>query len=251
VNFRTILCLGVFLTLALLIAAPLAAASTPANARDDPQLISGLKIHVAYYGELQQAQMDGTIRYINTISNGTGISALQNYEEDYMVAASSVPSMNSADDITAARDTMQTKSRKFSAETQVQMMKYGGKPADLGKWVNASVSQTEDSILRSNGTYWLAQNTSRLVVFNYYSVGRSAILQNLEQQGMNVTDARQVSETIDAQRPALKDAVLNDRFDALKETNSAIDEQNRKFRDLVTGYQDQVLLRSAIAAQAA
>lgn len=246
-KLRLFLCVCIVL-FGIIAAVPVAAASTQPNARDDPQLLSGLKTHIGHYGEVQQAQMDGTIRYINIITNGTGIYSLQNYEEDYLAAASSVPLMTTADDISAARDTMQDKTRKFAAETQDKMMKYNGKPADLGRYVNTSVSLAEDSIRQANGSSWLARNTSRLVVFNMYSYQRTAILDDLQNRGLNVTDARTISDAIDGQRPALRDAVLNQKTGTLKETNRAIDEQNRKFRTLVSGYYGQVQLQSAIAS---
>jgi hypothetical protein len=247
VSLRIILC--VLIACGLLIAAPVAAAgSSQTNARDNPQLLSGLKNHIAYYGGLQQAQMDGTIRYINILTNGTGIYDLQTYEEDYLISASSVPLMTTADDISAARDIMQEKTRKFSAMTQEKMMKYNGKPGDLGKYVNASVSLAEESIRQANGSSWLAKNTSRLVVFNTYSHQRKVTLQNLENNGIDVADAREVADAMDALRPTLKNAVLNNKSDAFREINRDITDKNLKFRTLVSGYLDQMQLQSAIAA---
>ncbi|MDD1701926.1 MAG: hypothetical protein LUQ31_02950 [Methanoregula sp.] len=248
-RIRNILCVCAVLACAFLVAVPFvtAADASVANARDDPQLLSGLKSHVAYYGELQLAQMEGTIRYVNIISNGTGIYTLQNLEEDYLISASTIPLLDTADDITSARDTMQTKTSKFSAETQTQMLKFNGKAELLNRWVNTSVADAEGSIQRENGTSWLASNTSRLNVFNIYSTQRENLLKNLENKGLNVTEARDISSTIDAQRSALKDAVLNDKIATLKETNTAIIEQNQEFRNLIAGYQSQLQVQAATA----
>lgn len=237
---RNILCLCAVFACAILVAVPLvsAAGTTLANARDDPQLLSGLKFHVAYYGELQQAQMDGTIRYINIITNGSGIYTLQNYEEDYLVAASTIPLFTTADDINDARDTMQTSTSKFSEETKSLMLKYDGKSEMLNRWVNVSVNDTESAIGRLNGTYWLASNTSRLMVFNMYSAQREALLTGLEDKGLNVTDAREISSAINDQRDSLKTAVLKKDVTTIKDLNNQIGEQNKKFRNLIAAYQN-------------
>ncbi|MFA5332613.1 MAG: hypothetical protein WC342_09560 [Methanoregula sp.] len=239
-NNRNLLCFCAVVACAILVAVPLvsAAGTTLANARDDPQLLSGLRFHVAYYGELQQAQMDGTIRYINIISNGSAIYDLQNFEEDYLTAASTIPLMNTADDINSARETMQTKTRKFSEETKNLMLKYDGKYELLNRWVNVSVNDTESAIGRANGTYWLAAHTSRLTVFNMYSTQRESLLTRLEDTGLNVTDAREISSAIEDQRDSLKAAVLKDDVTAVNDLNNRIGEQNKKFRNLVAAYRD-------------
>jgi hypothetical protein len=40
--------------------------------QDSAELISLLKMHIAYVGKTQQARMDGVIMYIDRISGGTG-----------------------------------------------------------------------------------------------------------------------------------------------------------------------------------
>ena len=73
--------------------------STDPLAQDNPELISCLKTHVAYVSQTQDARMEGVISYIDTISNGQGSGNLRDIREDYLTVASSIPLMQTADDI--------------------------------------------------------------------------------------------------------------------------------------------------------
>lgn len=73
---------------------------------DNAELLSSLKMHAAYIGKMQQARMDGVIQYIDRISEGTGCVHLQQIQEDYLMAAFSIPIMRTVDEINTAREEM-------------------------------------------------------------------------------------------------------------------------------------------------
>ena len=66
---------------------PLAGAVTQTTGKsgshdqDKAEIISPLKMHIAYIGKTQQARMDGVITYIDSISGGTGTPACNRYRK--------------------------------------------------------------------------------------------------------------------------------------------------------------------------
>ena len=166
--------------------------------QDNAELLSSLKTHVAYIGRLQQARMDGVIQYIDQISGGTGSAHLQQIQEDYLIAAFSIPVMRTVDEINAARDEMRQQSILFADETNVQMSMFNGTTDEMRANANSNMQTIEDSFNSVMYSSWLASETTRLMVFNQSSERRTAILDKLSAQGIDTSQARNLSERIDA-----------------------------------------------------
>lgn len=208
--------------------------SNDPNAEDQPEAIASLKTHIAFVSESLDARMDGTIQYISTISNGTGAITLREIHDDYLVTASSIPLMQTAAEITEAREILNSKTREFSEETKARMIEFNGnstaQKARIRESVNASsfARSTNDTRVLS-----LRNKSSRLTVFNLESHDRTLTLRTLGKQGIDIKVAKNLSQQIDAQRSNLTAALASKSSAALKITNARIKDLTRQFRKTV------------------
>lgn len=211
--------------------------------QDNAELLSSLKVHVAYIGKIQQARMDGVIQYIDQISEGTGSAHLQQIQEDYLVAAFSIPVMRTVDEINIARDEMRQQSILFADETNAQRVMFNGTTDEMRANANSnmhSIEGTFNSIMYSS---WLASETTRLTVFNQSSERRTAILNNLSAQGLDISEAQNLSDQIDTQHLELENALLQNRDGALLSITSGLKQLNQQFRNTIEGYQTNALIQ--------
>ncbi|MCX6697328.1 MAG: hypothetical protein NTV84_07190 [Methanoregula sp.] len=222
--------------------------STSYLARDNPELISALKLHVAILGQEQQARMDGVIRYIDSISGGTSSYDLKMMQEDYMSTASSIPFMNTADEIDSAREDMRIQTRLFAEETKAQILNYNGSTDAMSGSINASMRTVEESFSNLSDSLWLARDTARLTVFNTCSDERTQLLAGLNAQGVDISLAKNLSEQIDAQRSALTTALSSKKVGTIQNVNSGIKDLNRQFRDVILMYRSDLKIQLDKAA---
>jgi predicted phage tail protein len=84
---------------------------------------------------------------------------------------------------------------------------------------------------------WLARDTARITVFNQESQQRTALLNSLSRQGIDISLARNISQQIDTQRSAIQKALSENSVSSLKTVNSGLKALNRQFRGEVQAYQ--------------
>ena len=244
-NRPEILRTGLVLLFLSALCVPLAGAATQSSGQSDSQsyviqdsaeLISPLKMHIAYVGKTQQARMDGVITYIDRISGGSGTSGLRQIQEDYLMAAFPVPVMRTVEEITEAREEMRRQSVLFVDETNAQLVMFNGSTADMRSSAEAALHPVEESFTCLKYSSWLASQTTRTMVFNQSSERRMAILDDLSLQGMDVTYPKTLSTQIDAQHAELENALLQNHDEALLSLNSGIRLLKQQFRTTVVGY---------------
>lgn len=216
--------------------------------RDDPSMIASLKTHIAYNGQVQDARMQGIISYIDTISSGEGSGDLRNMREDYLIVASSIPLMHTADDIQEAQLELQRQSRQFSETTKAMIAFYNGNTTIMRNEAAAAEAGMEKTIRDQNETLWLAHESASLSVFNRESRERTAIIRNLGKQGVDVSLAKNISKQIDAHRPELRKILTNQSLPALEVLNSDIKSQNRNFRKILDEYRQSLTIEMKRAA---
>jgi len=205
--------------------------------QDRPELISPLKMHIAYVGKTQQARMDGVITYIDIISGGTGTAVLRQIQEDYLTAAFPVPVMRTVEEITEAREEMRRQSILFADETNVQLAVFNGSTADMRSSAEAALHPVEESYNCLKYSSWLDSRTTRFMVFNQSSERRTAILDDLSLHGMDITYPKTLSTQIDVQQEELENALLQNQDGALLSINSGLRLLKQQFRITVVGYQ--------------
>ena len=245
-NRSQILRTGLILLFLSILFVPLAGAVTQSTVQpgiqsytnqDSAELISPLKIHIAYVGKTQQARMDGVIKYIDRISGGTGTAGLRQIQEDYLTSAFPVPVMRTVEEITEAREEMRRQSILFVDETNAQLAMFNGSTTDMGLSVEDSLHPVEQSFNSLKYSSWLASKTTRSMVFNQSSERRTAILDDLNLQGMDVSYPITLSTQIDAQHAELENALLQNQDRRLLSINSGLRLLKQQFRSTVVGYQ--------------
>ena len=231
-----------FCIITLMLVVPLASAvvnsdtlpaSSNPNYVDRPEAVASLKDHVAYICELQDARMSGVIRYIGKISVGNGTAELDRIRDDYLVAASSIPLLQTNAEIVKARDSLHAYTTEFSDEAKDQMVRYSGNNTVLQIYTRASVNAADADILRHNRTLWLADESARLTVFNLDSMKRTQLISTLANNSVDTGILQNLSEQIDAQRPNLQGSLTNKSITSLKITNEKIRVLTKKYRDTV------------------
>lgn len=205
--------------------------------QDSAELISPLKMHIAYVGKTQQARMDGVITYIDRISGGSGTSGLRQIQEDYLIAAFPVPVMRTVEEITEAREEMRHQSELFVDETNTQLVIFNGSNADMRASAEAALHPVEESFTCLKYSSWLSSQTTRSMVFNRSSERRRATLDDLSLYGMDVTYPKTLSTQIDARHAELENALLQNHDEELLSLNSGIRLLKKQFRTTVLGYQ--------------
>lgn len=215
--------------------------------QDNGELLSSLKTHVAYIGKLQQARMDGVIQYIDRISEGTGSANLHRIQEDYLIAAFSVPVLRTVDEINAARDEMREQSILFADETNTKMILFNGTTADMRTNANSQMQIIEGTFNSIMYSSWLSSETTRLTVFNQSSERRTGILDTLSAQGVDTSQAQNLSEQIDSQQSAMENALLQNRDEALQSITSGLKFLNQQFRNTVEAYQMNAMIQMKTA----
>jgi flagellar biosynthesis GTPase FlhF len=255
-NHKNIACLFLFFSVVILMIVPVSASldrdtipvSKDPLAENNPEIIAALKTHIAYVGQSQQARMDGVIAYIDSISGGIGTSSLRDIENDYMETASSVPVMQTADEIAEARGELRTQTRLFSEETKAKMIMFNGSTDDMRGAINASFQLMENSSSALKESLWLAKDTARITVFNKASQERTALLSTISNQGIDTSHARNISEQIDSRRSVILKALADNSARSLKEANSGLRSLNHQFRGVVQAYRGDVEIQMKQAA---
>ena len=191
--------------------------------------------------------MDGVIEYIERISEGTGSANLEQIQEDYLMAAFSVPVMRTVDEINNAREEMRQQSILFADETNAQIVMFNGSTSEMRANANSNmytIEKTFNSIMYSS---WLASETTRLAVFNQSSERRTAILDTLNTQGLDISQARNISDQINAQHSELEKALLQNRDGALQSITSGLKQPNQQFRNTIEGDQTKAQIQMKTA----
>lgn len=217
-------------------------------ARDDPALLASLKTHIAYNGQVQDARMWGIISYIDTLSNGEGSGDLRNIRDNYLITASSIPLMQTADDIGEAQTELQRQSKFFSETAKEQLVFFHGNLTVMRSEAAAAEASLERSIKNMNESLWLADDSARLSVFNRESRERTALIKSLNIQGVDVSVAKNLSRQIDAQRPELRKILTNQSLPALEVMNAGIKTQNCEFRKILDEYRSHLTIEMKRAA---
>ena len=251
-NRLGILSVNFYLICVILVIAPMVSALPDNTAQsgsqntiiqDDAELLSSLKMHAAYIGKMQQARMDGVIQYIDRISEGTGSAHLQQIQEDYLMAAFSIPIMRTVDEISTAREEMRQQSILFADETNNQIMIFNGTTDEMRATANANMQIVEGTFNSIMYSSWLASETTRLTVFNQSAERRTAMLETLSAQGLDISQARNLSDQIEVQHSELEDALPQNRDGALLSITSGLKQLNQQFRNAIDGYQMSAMIQ--------
>jgi predicted phage tail protein len=95
---------------------------------------------------------------------------------------------------------------------------------------------------------WLSRDSARVKVFNRESQERNATIKSLSEKGIDIAQARQISDQIDAKRSELESALRNKQGEAMTKFNTGIKTLNQQFRNTVGTYQTNLEIQMKSAA---
>ena len=222
-----------------LVAAIMPAASALGNGtswNDNPEHITAMQAGVAYAGAIGQAQMDGAISYIGTLSNGAGTGQLSSLESQFTGTESSVQSMTAADQIKAADTQMGADRKEFMSTARGSLKEYNGTGKALRESVNASVMAQSAAIQGLKNTWWTDRGTARMDEFAHNDQERNSVLAKLTAKGVDVAQAQAVENQIQQEGTALKAAFDSQDGKAVQAANQQLATLCSQFRDIVKGY---------------
>jgi hypothetical protein len=214
-------------------------AAAPVNGTSwntNPEHITAMQAHVAYAGAKGQAQMDGAISYIGTISNGAGTSDLSSIESQFTGTVSSVQSMTTADQIQAAETQMKTDRTSFMTSAKGELKEYNGTGKVLAASINASVMAQAATLQTLENTWWTDRQTARMDEFATNDQRRTGVLSNLTAKGIDVSQAQAVENQIQQEGSALNAALTSRDESAIKAANEDLATLNTQFAEIVKGY---------------
>jgi len=231
-----------------LVAAVMPAASALGNGtswNDNPEHITAMQASVAYVGAIGQAQMNGTITYIDTISNSAGTGQLSSIESQFTGTVTSVQSMTTADQIKAAETQMRADRNDFMTDAKSSLTEYNGTGKALRQSVNASVMAQSGTIQTLKNSWWTARETARMDEFAQNDQNRNNVLAKLSAKGIDVSQALAVENQIQQEGTALKTAFGNQDGNAVKAANEQLATLCGQFRDIMKGYRNAHPARGA------
>ena len=163
------------------------------------------------------------------------------------MAAFSIPIMRTVGEINTAREEMRQQSILFADETNSQIMMFNGTTDEMRTNANSNMQIVEDTFNSIMYSSWLSSETTRLTVFNQSAERRTAILDTLSDQGLDISQARNLSDQIDVQHSELENALLQNRDGALLSITSGLKQLNQQFRNTIDGYQTSALIQMKTA----
>jgi len=220
---------------------PATAAPTSGSSwNSDPEHVAAMQAFVAYAGAKGEAQMNGAISYIGTISNGAGTAPLSTLETQFEGTVFSVQSMTTGDEIQQAESQLKTDRTDFVSTAKSDLKEYNGTGKALEQSVNASVMAQATTLQELENTWWTDRQTARMNEFSTNDQKRNGILANLTAKGVDVSQAQAVENQIQQEGSALNTALTSRDESAIKAANQDLATLNQQFAGIIKGYRSEL-----------
>jgi len=222
-----------------LIAAVMPAGAAPVNGtawNTNPGHIAAMQAFVAYAGAKGQAQMDGAISYLGTISNDAGTGQLSSIESQFTGTVSSVQSMTTGDQIRDAETQLSADRKDFMTTAKESLREYNGTGKALAASVNASVMAQSATLQTLENTWWADRQTARMDEFAANDQRRTGVLSNLTAKGIDVSQAQAIENQIQQEGTVLNTALTSRDESAIKAANEQLATLTQQFASTVKGY---------------
>jgi hypothetical protein len=195
-----------------------------------------MQAFVAYAGAKGQAQMDGAISYIGTISNGAGTTPLTSIESQFEGTVTSVQSMTSGTQIQQAESQLKTDRTDFMSTAKSDLKEYNGTGKAFEQSINASVMAQATTLQGLENTWWTDRQTARMDEFSTNDQKRNGVLANLTAKGIDVSGAQAVENQIQQEGTALNAALTDRDESAIKAANQDLATLNKQFESIIKSY---------------
>ena len=216
-------------------------------AENSPEILSALKAHSLSMGESQEARMNGVIRYIDCIGQGSVIEELGWIQEDYLTAAASIPLMKTSAEINSARQDMQVNSVLFSDETANRLVRLGGNAGSMKDYINDSEQLFEAASANKSAHHWLESGNARLIIFDKSAGNRNLTLADLSNGGIDITKAKTISDAISRERPVLQEIVNHKGEITIRAENGKLRILNLQFRSAIRECRAKLVIKNQVA----
>ena len=198
--------------------------------------VAAMQAFVAYAGAKGQAQMDGAISYIGTISNGAGTAPLTSIESQFEGTVTSVQSMTSGTQIQQAESQLKTDRTDFMSTAKSDLKEYNGTGKAFEQSINASVMAQATTLQGLENTWWTDRQTARMDEFSTNDQKRNGVLANLTAKGIDVSGAQAVENQIQQEGTALNAALTDRDESAIKAANQNLATLNKQFESIIKSY---------------
>jgi hypothetical protein len=224
---------------------PVAASPVSGNAwNTNPEHITAMQAFVAYAGAKGQAQMDGAISYIGTISNGAGTAPLSAIESQFTGTVTSVQSMTTGEEIQQAELQVRTDRTTFMSTAKSSIREYNGTGRALEQSINSSVMAQSATLQGLENTWWTDRQTARMDEFATNDQRRNDVLSNLTAKGIDVSQAQAVENQIQQEGNVLNAALTSRDESAIKAANEDLATLNQQFTSIVKSYRAEYRTRA-------
>ena len=225
---------------------PAAAAPTGGNSwNSDPEHVAAMQAFVAYAGAKGEAQMNGAISYIGTISNGAGTAPLSAIETQFEGTITSVQSMTTGNEIQQAESQLKSDRTDFLSTAKSELKQYNGTGKALEQSINASVMSQATTLQGLDNTWWTDRQTARMNEFSTNDQKRNGILANLTAKGVDVSQAQAVENQIQPEGSVLNTALTNRDESAIKAANQDLATLNQQFAGIIKSLRSEYRTRAA------
>ena len=226
---------------------PVAASSVTADNvwNTNPEHVAAMQAFVAYAGAKGEAQMDGAISYIGTISSDAGTTPLSALETQFEATVTSVQSMTTGDQIQAAESQMKTDHTDFMSTAKSEVKEYNGTGRALEQSINSSVMAQSSTLEGLLNTYWTDRQQARMDVFATNDQKRNGILANLTAKGVDVSQAQAVENQIQQEGSVLNTALTNRDESAIKAANQDLATLNQQFAGIIKSLRSEYKRKAA------
>ena len=244
-NHTRIILIGSLCMICLVAAVmPVAASPVGGNAwNTNPEHITAMQAFVAYAGAKGQAQMDGAISYIGTISNGAGTAPLSAIESQFTGTVTSVQSMTTGEEIQQAESQLKSDRTNFMSTAKSSLQEYNGTGKALEQNINASVMAQSATLQGLENTWWTDRQTARMDLFATNDQRREGVLSNLTAKGIDVSQAQAVENQIQQEGTVLNAALTSRDESAIKAANEDLATLNQQFASIIKTYRAEHRIR--------
>ena len=166
--------------------------------------------HVAWLAAKDEAGMQATMRYLASVNGSTG--TLSSISRDFRVYMDAARHAGTDAKLRYGLAAMSSTMDLFRAETDAQLVSSGGDPMELRAQVQSAVAGTPAIDLLED-QYWETRAVSELSDFDQWMKRVGDPMQQLQENGYEVTPAQEKFTEITAMRDRLEDA-LRARDDA-------------------------------------
>jgi hypothetical protein len=226
-----------------------AVAASPVSAQDTgefPVLDKQVEIrqaHLAYLAELHTTRMDGAIGYLEDI--GADTAGLEEIAAQFAAQAAEIQDLDTHIGLNNAVRQCQETAAHFREECRIQLQTAGGDAAALRAAVEEAVANNGEIEALKN-RYWEIRTDHELAIFDLRVSHASEILERLAAHGYDTTEAGATLAVIEDLRVPLKEALLAQDIEEVREIQQEIRTLSEELRDIVRNLSVEVPNRAKI-----